>query len=379
MNRLTGLRVPTTPPAARPPDRPGRRCAKRDGQGAQSGVGCVPTATVDGTPPHGRVGWAPSPRSSHPNQPEKPRARATSPSTANAISSSVFSTSLKHFRAIATRYDKLAKIFLAAVHLACAAILLNEHRPEETLAILLALTSVYAGFIGVCLRGISRAGCRSPVVSPESQEVMRRADPTPKAVGRATRKGASIQMQQALVVSLLSFDFLRLRQLPTIAPMSHLLFVARRTNGAEAVFVAWTARGMAQMKDRPLFSRLFATAARLLTIAGLAGLLSSICALGIGPAAHAAEAVLTYHYDNGRTGWNSSETTLTRTNVASSRFQTRTVVQLDDQVDAQPLVVPGLATVGGKATQGHDVVYVATENNTVYAIELGNRRDPCPT
>ena len=63
----------------------------------------------------------------------------------------------------------------------------------------------------------------APVVSPESQEVMRRADPTPKAVGRATRKGASIQMQQALVVSLLSFDFLRLRQLPTIAPMSHLL------------------------------------------------------------------------------------------------------------------------------------------------------------
>ena len=123
------------------------------------------------------------------------------------------------------------------------------------------------------------------------------------------------------------------------------------------------------MKDRPLFSRLFATAARLLTIAGLAGLLSSICALGIGPAAHAAEAVLTYHYDNGRTGWNSSETTLTPSNVASSRFQTRTVVQLDDQVDAQPLVVPGLATVGGKATQGHDVVYVATENNTVYAID----------
>ena len=32
---------------------------------------------------------------------------------------------LKHFRAIATRYDKLAKIFLAGVHLACAAILLN--------------------------------------------------------------------------------------------------------------------------------------------------------------------------------------------------------------------------------------------------------------
>ena len=36
-----------------------------------------------------------------------------------------FFNALKHFRAIATRYDKLAKIFLAGVHLACAAILLK--------------------------------------------------------------------------------------------------------------------------------------------------------------------------------------------------------------------------------------------------------------
>jgi transposase len=32
---------------------------------------------------------------------------------------------LKHFRAIATRHDKLAKTFLAGVQFACAAILLN--------------------------------------------------------------------------------------------------------------------------------------------------------------------------------------------------------------------------------------------------------------
>ena len=36
-----------------------------------------------------------------------------------------FFNKLKHFRAIATRCDKLAKIFLAGVQLACAAILLN--------------------------------------------------------------------------------------------------------------------------------------------------------------------------------------------------------------------------------------------------------------
>src|SRR5262245_18358680 len=36
-----------------------------------------------------------------------------------------FFNKLKHFRAIATRYDKLAKIFLAGVQLACSTILLN--------------------------------------------------------------------------------------------------------------------------------------------------------------------------------------------------------------------------------------------------------------
>jgi transposase len=36
-----------------------------------------------------------------------------------------FFNTLKHFRAIATRYDKLAKTFLAGVQLACATILLN--------------------------------------------------------------------------------------------------------------------------------------------------------------------------------------------------------------------------------------------------------------
>jgi transposase len=36
-----------------------------------------------------------------------------------------FFNTLKDFRAIATRYDKLAKTFLAGLHLACAAILLK--------------------------------------------------------------------------------------------------------------------------------------------------------------------------------------------------------------------------------------------------------------
>jgi hypothetical protein len=45
-------------------------------------------------------------------------------------------------------------------------------------------------------------------------------------------------------------------------------------------------------------------------------------------------------------------------------------VKLDDQVDAQPLVVPGVQITAGNYQGTHDVVYVATENNTVYAIDV---------
>jgi hypothetical protein len=80
-------------------------------------------------------------------------------------------------------------------------------------------------------------------------------------------------------------------------------------------------------------------------------------------------AVTTYHYDNNRTGWNSTETVLTPTNVASSQFALLTTVPLDDQVDAQPLLVPGVNITAGNYKGKHDVVYVVTENDTVYAID----------
>jgi len=81
-------------------------------------------------------------------------------------------------------------------------------------------------------------------------------------------------------------------------------------------------------------------------------------------------AVTTYHYDNNRTGWNNNETVLTPANVNSSTFGLLATVALDDQVDAQPLLVPGVMITAGQY-QGttHDVVYVATEGNTVYAID----------
>jgi hypothetical protein len=75
-------------------------------------------------------------------------------------------------------------------------------------------------------------------------------------------------------------------------------------------------------------------------------------------------AVTTYHYDNLRTGWNQNETLLTATNFPNN-FGLLQTVELDDQVDAQPLIVPSLNIAGGT----HDVVYVVTESNTIYAID----------
>ena len=82
-------------------------------------------------------------------------------------------------------------------------------------------------------------------------------------------------------------------------------------------------------------------------------------------------AVTTYHNDNLRTGWNPNETTLTPANVKKGVFGLQHTVALDDQVDAQPLVVPGvMITTGQFEGTVHDVAYIASESNTVYAIDV---------
>jgi hypothetical protein len=75
---------------------------------------------------------------------------------------------------------------------------------------------------------------------------------------------------------------------------------------------------------------------------------------------------MTYHYDNYRTGWNSHETTLNAANVAGANFGLIASTVLDDQVDAQPLILSSQA-VGEHSAR--EVVYIATEGNTVYAID----------
>src|ERR1700685_1272497 len=77
--------------------------------------------------------------------------------------------------------------------------------------------------------------------------------------------------------------------------------------------------------------------------------------------------VTTYHYDNYRTGWNSAETTLTPTNVASSAFGLLHTVALDDQVDNQPLLVPAVNITAGTQQGTPHAGCVGAEENKLYS------------
>jgi outer membrane protein assembly factor BamB len=76
--------------------------------------------------------------------------------------------------------------------------------------------------------------------------------------------------------------------------------------------------------------------------------------------------VLTYHNDNQRIGANLYETILTPSNVNAVKFGKLYSLPLDGDVYAQPLYVPSVAIPGLGI---RNVVYAATENNTVYALD----------
>src|SRR5260370_25334402 len=75
--------------------------------------------------------------------------------------------------------------------------------------------------------------------------------------------------------------------------------------------------------------------------------------------------VITYHYDNGRSGQNLNETALTLANVNSTKFGKLGAFVVDGKVDGQPLYLSAVNISG----VNKNVLYVVTEHGSVYAFD----------
>jgi hypothetical protein len=82
-------------------------------------------------------------------------------------------------------------------------------------------------------------------------------------------------------------------------------------------------------------------------------------------AAAAGTDVVTYKYDAMRTGQNLTESTLTPSNVTSATFGLLRNLMVDGLVDAQPLYLSKFTVAGAS----RNVVYIATEHDSVYAFD----------
>ncbi len=101
------------------------------------------------------------------------------------------------------------------------------------------------------------------------------------------------------------------------------------------------------------------------SVTGVSGALTHTASLTLTVAAPAGVDVTTYHDDNARDGLNAKETILTPANVSSATFGKLNLLGVDGLVDAEPLYLSAV-TINGET---HNVLYVVTEHDSVYAFD----------
>ena len=84
--------------------------------------------------------------------------------------------------------------------------------------------------------------------------------------------------------------------------------------------------------------------------------------------------VLMNHNDLKRTGWNNKETILATDNISNGNFGKIFSRSVDDQIYAQPLILSDISISGGT----HNIVIVATVNNTLYAFDADDANISAP-
>jgi outer membrane protein assembly factor BamB len=82
--------------------------------------------------------------------------------------------------------------------------------------------------------------------------------------------------------------------------------------------------------------------------------------------------VTTFHYDNASDGVNAAETTLTPSNVTSAGFGQLFTTPVDGNVYGQALYMSGVSITTGAGQGTHNVVFVGTEHDSLYAIDANN-------
>ncbi len=105
----------------------------------------------------------------------------------------------------------------------------------------------------------------------------------------------------------------------------------------------------------------------------LAPLVVVLASLSFGIASLCTAQVTTSQYDNARTGATLNEKILTPQNVNAQRFGKLGAFKVDGPVYAQPLFVPNVE-ISGKGT--HDILYIATEHDSVFAFDANRPGDP---